>query len=145
MAPDPPVYSGGGFGSLSPKPGRTITATVTYDPTAETNPYNLVLTVTADGTTHTGNVNTTCLDAKNRPCHNVNAEWIAEEVDGRALASFQPWTLTGGYATTSANPAQQSIQALKAEAQNLQPGGTKVLAYACNLSGASFTVQRSAC
>jgi hypothetical protein len=53
--------------------------------------------------------------------------------------------LTAGYATTETNPANQSVAALHATAFDLKPKGSRTLAYACRLKGATFTVQQPAC
>jgi hypothetical protein len=147
MYPDPPVYDGNGYPELEPTPGTTVTATVTYDGDAKQNPYTLTLTVTSGDQTNIGTVDQACLNAKKKACINTNAEWITEQVDGRGIASFAPWKLTAGYATTRTNPTNQSVAELRATAFDLQPhppdGAT--LAYACRLKGATFTVQQHAC
>jgi hypothetical protein len=145
MFPNLPIYTGSGYSALEPTPGSTITATVTYDGNAKQNPYALTLTVTSGDKTKSGTVHETCLNVNSQPCINTNAEWITEKVDGRGLASFAPWKLTAGYATTEANPANQSVAALHATAFDLKPKGSRTLAYACRLKGATFTVQQPAC
>jgi hypothetical protein len=138
MFPLDPVYDQGGFGTLNPRPGSTVKATVSYNSKAKT--YRLELTVTAHGKTRTGSVNQACPAGSD--CKNVTAEWIAEKVT-LGLAAFAPWTLTGGRASTT-KAGDQTVAALRATPQDLVPG-KKILAYTCGLNGSRFLVRQSRC
>jgi hypothetical protein len=134
MVPNPPVYT------FSLLPGSLVRASVSFNKHKKDS-YTLTLTATKRGVTQRASVQRAC--SNGYICKNMSAEWVAEKVIPLGLAPFAPWTLTGGYATT-ANGKKQAVASWKPVQYDL---GTKghVLAYACNLRGARFTVRRSHC
>lgn len=138
--PTRPIYTGGGFGKFSPLPGSLVTATVSFDK-AKKDSYTLTLTATKNGKSHRASIQQAC--SNGYICKNMSAEWVAEKVGLYGLAPFRPWRLTGGYATTT-NGKKQAVASWKPVQVDLESKG-EILAYACNLRGASFTVMRSHC
>jgi alpha-tubulin suppressor-like RCC1 family protein len=140
MAPLKPVYDKAGFDKLKPQAGTSITATVTFTKGAA-DPYKLALTVkSATGSTD-ASTNQAC--PAGSTCQNLSAEWITEKVKAYNLASFAPWNLVKGYATTTAKAAAQSVAALNSIQDDLKNGQN--VAYTCDLDQATFTVQQTAC
>jgi hypothetical protein len=102
MYPDLPVYSGGNFNNLDPKPGSLVKAAVIYEGKGK---YSLNLSVTTDGDTQDASTEQLCTNV----CQNISAEWIVEKVRPYGMADFRIWELTGGEATTAANPGEQTV------------------------------------
>jgi hypothetical protein len=140
MYPLKPVYDQDGFSKLSPQPGTTITATVTFTSGAA-DPYDLSLTVRSATGSTTASTNQACPPGST--CQNLSAEWVTEKVAPFNLASFMSWNLADGFATTTANGSEQSVAALNSTADNIDNGQN--VAYACDLDQAGFTVQQTAC
>jgi hypothetical protein len=142
MAPSGPVYDKNNFEKLDPAPGSAVEATVLYNDKDKKTPYYLALTVTTKGQKHEAETTQACPSGST--CQNMSAEWIAEKVKAFSLASFAPWDLTSGFATTTSSPADHAVASFNPTAQELVPD-KKVLAYVCDLSEARFTVRQSPC